>query len=161
MMGRPFQVDWREDEATLGGLYRKERDGQRRTRLQALWLLRQGKSLRETAAVVGVNYRTVQQWVAWYRSGGLAEAGAHRRTGPGRTGRLTLHQQKQLREQAAQGSFRTAQDAVVWVGEQFGVQYRRWGMYDLLHRLRIGKKVPRPLAEKADLAAQEAWKKGA
>ncbi|MBI3950575.1 MAG: helix-turn-helix domain-containing protein [Acidobacteria bacterium] len=32
-----------------------------------------GKSLGEVTEVVGVGYRTVQRWVRWYRTGGLAE----------------------------------------------------------------------------------------
>jgi hypothetical protein len=35
---------------------------------------------------------------------------------------LTVEQQSQLLEQAATGSFFTAQDAVEWVTEHFGVQ---------------------------------------
>ena len=45
--------------------------------------------------------------------------------------------------------------------QQFGVRYTEWGMRSLLHRLKISPKVPRPLAANADLAAQEAWEKGA
>ena len=44
--------------------------------------------------------------------------------------------------------------------EHFGVADTVSGMHQLLRRLRCKPKVPRPLAEKADLAAQEAWKKG-
>jgi hypothetical protein len=52
---RPFAVTWTETAAELGERYRRERDGERRMRLQALWLLRQDKPLGETAAVVGVD----------------------------------------------------------------------------------------------------------
>ena len=162
MQGRPFEVAWQDadDVTTLGERYRHEQDATHRMRWQALWQLRQGMRLSEVAAVVGVNYRTVQQWVAWYRVGGLAEVLGHRREGPGRASRLTDEQQRQVWEQAAQGTLRTAQDAVVWVREQFGVHYTHWGMYKVFRRLRVKKKVPRPLAEKADRAAQADWKKG-
>jgi hypothetical protein len=53
-------VAWQEDAAKLGAQYRAERDYQIRPRLQALWLVRQGRSVRETAGVVGVNERMVQ-----------------------------------------------------------------------------------------------------
>jgi transposase len=46
------------------------------------------------------------------------------------------------------------------VTETFGGTYTEGGMYSLLERLRCKPKVPRPLHEKAQLAEQEAWKKG-
>src|SRR4029453_11976118 len=61
---------------------------------------------------------------------------------------------------AGGGRFRPAAEVVRWVAEHFGVGYTVSGMHQLLRRLRCKPKVPRPLAEKADLAAQEAWKKG-
>jgi len=47
-------------------------------RLQALWLLRKGEYLYQVAAVVGCYPQTVQDWVAWYRKGGLEEVMKHR-----------------------------------------------------------------------------------
>jgi transposase len=32
-----------------------------------------GESLAEVAELVGMGYRTVQNWVVWYRHGGLKE----------------------------------------------------------------------------------------
>ncbi len=46
---------------------------ERRTRLQAFWHLRSGKKMQEVAELVGIAYRTLQYWVAWYRYRGLAE----------------------------------------------------------------------------------------
>ena len=43
----------------------------------------------------------------------------------------------------------------------FGVAYRPGGVSSLVGRLRCHPKVPRPLHEKADPAAQQAWKGGA
>jgi transposase len=83
-VGRPCRIAWQEDAATLRQLYQQERDGPVRTRLHALWLLQEGHNLAETAQLVGVEYRTVQQWVAWYRAGGVAEVRGHRRAGKGR-----------------------------------------------------------------------------
>ena len=53
MYGRRLQTDWQEDEETLRRLYRQEEDHQNRTRLQALRLLRQGRSMKEAAQIVG------------------------------------------------------------------------------------------------------------
>ena len=160
--GRPLRLDWREEDeaAVLGAAYRRERNAELRPRLQALWLLRQGRSLRETAAVVGVHYRTLQTWLAWYRTGGLAAIRAHHQAGRGRTAWLTAEQQAQLQQQAASGAFFTARDVQQWVAETFGVQYTRKGIYRLLARLGCHPKVPRPHNPRSSQAEQTAWKRG-
>jgi transposase len=159
--GRPLVVAWQEDAATLRRLYRAEPDAQIRPRLQALWLLRQGYRMGEVAAVVGVNYRTVQDWLGWYRQGGLPEVRGHRRAGKGRAAYLTRDQQGQLIAEAATGHFFTIADAVAWVVTTFGVTYTAKGMHRLLTRLGCRKKVPRPMNPKTSPEAQAAWKGGA
>jgi|SRR5215207_1365033 len=159
-MARPFRVVWQEDAATLHRLYQQEHDGPLRSRLHALWLLRQGRSLQETAATVGVAYRTVQQWLAWYRTRGVTEVRRHRKGGRGQRARLSAAQQGQLLAHIATGACYTAQDAISWLRAQFGVTYTLSGMYDLLRRQGVRPKVPRPLNPKSSPEAQAAWKKG-
>jgi transposase len=114
------------------------------------------------AELLGVHYRTIQQWVAWYRAGGLAEVRRHRHGGrPGAPSHLSAPQRQALLEQAATGAFATALDAVVWVEQQFGAHYTEAGMLSLFRRLHLKRKVPRPLAGQASMAAQTAWKRGA
>src|SRR4029453_3661375 len=81
MGGRPLVIPWRHSAAELLASYRAERDGRVQPRLHALWLLRGGQGLQATAALVGVTYRTVQEWVRWYRHGGLAAVRTHQRGG--------------------------------------------------------------------------------
>ena len=161
--GRPLVIDWAsaDDAARLKALYQAERRADVRPRLHALWLLRTGRRIREVAAVLGVHERNIQRWVGWYRTGGLAEVTAHRRQGKGQRPLLTVEQQAQLRTHTATGAGRTAAEARRWVRETFGVSYSEGGMYDLLGRLRIHPKVPRPRNPKADAAVQETWKRGA
>lgn len=161
--GRPLGIDWQESAEELFEAYQQEKNIHRRTRLQALWQLRQGKTLKEVSGMVGVSYRTLQRWVAWYRSGGLAEV--LRRT-PGYAtsgGRsyLTPEQEQQVKTRADTGVFRTAQEAAEWIAQQWGIRYRYTGIYGLFRRLKLRKKVPRPQSENASPEAQEAWKKGA
>jgi transposase len=161
MLGRPFRIAWREDEGVLAHAYRHERDAELRPRLHALWLLRRRGRLGAVAELLGVHYRTVQQWVSWYRQGGLAEVRRHRQGGrQGAPSRLSPAQRQALLDQAATGAFATALDAVGWVAQQFGVPYTAGGMHSLFRRLRLKRKVPRPLAGQASLAAQAAWKRG-
>ena len=161
--GRPFQIEWRAEDTAevLRAAYRVEKDPVARSRRQALWLLRTGRSLAEVAAVVGVGYRTVQRWAAWYRRGGPAAVTAPRAGGHGHPARLSPEQQAELAEQVATGRFRTAGEIRDWIAAEFGVAYQVSGVYDLLERLRCRPKVPRPLHSRADRAEQERWKKGA
>lgn len=102
------------------------------------------------------------QWtLRWYREGGIAAIREHRQGNrQGRKPFLTAEQRTQLVAQTVQGTITTIGEGRSWVEEHFGVRYTYWGMRSLFHRLKIKKKVPRPLAAKASLEAQEAWKKG-
>jgi transposase len=158
--GRPIVIAWQDEAAALYARYQQERKPDLRPRWHALWLVRTGRTGRETARVLGVHERSVQQWLAWYRQGGTAEVARHRKAGKGPRARLSGEQQVALLAEAATGRFRTAAAVVARVEEQFGAVYTVSGMHQVLRRLRCHPKVPRPLAEKADLAAQDAWKKG-
>ncbi|MCY4521287.1 MAG: winged helix-turn-helix domain-containing protein [Caldilineaceae bacterium] len=161
-MTRKVAIDGTAEDtaAALHAQYRAEKVTEVRTRLPALWLLRQGQGPTAVAAAVGVSRNSVQPWLRGYRAGGLAEVRAHRRGGHGTPSYLTEAQAKQVVAEAAQGVFATAQAVRDWIEEQFGVVYTRDSMYTLLPRLGIRRKVPRPRHAKTDPQAQETWKKG-
>lgn len=73
-VGRPLVVEWAAEDTAdaLAARYRREREARQARRWQAFWLVRSGRSMREAAAVVGVEERTVGVWLRWYRAGGLA-----------------------------------------------------------------------------------------
>ncbi len=162
MRGRPFEVAGRDEDTTeeLKAAYRRERDIELRTRLHGLWLLRSGRRLSSVAATVGVHYRTVQTWVAWYREGGVPEVVSHRMGGKGQEPFLSDEAQVEVVEEVATGRFRTAGEIRDWIAEQYGVTYKIGGIYSLMHRLRCAPKVPRPIHAKADAEQQASWKKG-
>lgn len=129
-------IEWNETADTLHERLERERNGHRRARLEALWLLRRGHHIGDVGEAVGVDYRTVQRWVSWYRKGGL-ESVLQRTPGyaaPGRPSRLTPEQIEALLARANTGSFRTVWDAVDWVEKQFSVKYTYTGMHALLNR---------------------------
>ena len=160
--GRKLGIEWAagDDAASLYRRYRRERRADVRPRLHALWLVRRGHTTRETAAVLGVDERTVQRWLGWYRAGGLAPIEGRHAGSQGAPSFLTAEQKAELAEEVATGRFRTAAEIRRWVEERWGVAYTEGGMYALLQRLRCGPKVPRPVHAKADTAAQARWKKG-
>lgn len=160
--GRKLTVVWaaEDDAASLYARYRRERRADVRPRLHGLWLVRRGHTTRETAEVLGVDERTVQRWLAWYRAGGLAPLEGRHAGSQGAPSFLTSEQTAELAEEVATGRFRTAAEIRRWVAERWGVSYTEGGMYALLKRLRCAPKVPRPVHEKADHPAQARWKKG-
>jgi transposase len=160
--GRKLTVEWaaEDDAASLYGRYRRERRADVRPRLHGLWLVRTGKTTREVAEVLGVDERTVQRWLAWYRAGGLGPLEGRHAQGHGAPSFLTPDQRTEVSDEVATGRFRTAVEIRVWVQARWGVAYTEGGMYALLQRLRCAPKVPRPIHEKTDQLAQARWKKG-
>lgn len=163
MRGRPFEVEWREEDTpeALKAAYQKERDPEIRTRLQGLWLLSRGWCLGTVAEAVGAHYRSVQRWVTWYREGGLPEVRRHKMGGRGPQPLLSPEAERQIADAVASGQFRTGWEIRAWIGQQFGASYTLGGVYSLLKRLKCAPKVPRPVHAKADREAQAAWKGGA
>ncbi len=163
MAGRPMQVRWAAADTVeaLHAAYRREEAGPVRMRLQGLWLLRRGEPVGGVAQAVGVHYRTAQRWMGWYMAGGLGAVRAHRQGGHGQAPRLDAAAEEAIAAEVATGRFRTAAEIGAWITERYGVTYRPGGLASLLKRLRCRPKVPRPLHAQADLAAQEAWKRGA
>ncbi len=164
-MARPAVIPW-SDEDTVAALHQRylaEPEGVVRTRLHALWLLRQpaaGWTPMTVAAALGVQRSSVQRWLKWYRTGGLAEVCGRRKGGVGKSSFLTPEQKAQVVAEAATGVFATAQAVRDWIEDRFGVAYTRDSMYTLLPRLGIRLKTPRPRHTKADPQAQAAWQKG-
>jgi transposase len=160
--GRKLAVEWsaEDDAASLYARYRRERRPDVRPRLHGLWLVRTGTTTREASEVLGVEERTVQRWLAWYRVGGLAPLEGRHAGSQGAPSFLTPEQKAELAEEVATGRFRTAAEIRRWIEERWGVAYTEGGMYALLHRLRCAPKVPRPIHEKTDQLAQARWKKG-
>lgn len=162
-MGQRVQIEWHESADELKRLYQQERHYWRRTRLHALWHLREGKRIQDEVEMVGVSYRASQNWLAWYRQGGLKAVLARTR-GAGNRGaipKLDARQQRALAAKVELGEFRTVWEAVQWVRQRWDIRYTYKGMYALLQRLESAPKVPRPQSEKADPQQQAAWKRGA
>ena len=112
-------------------------------------------------SLVGKHTRTIQDWIAWYRQGGLEEVLRHRHGGHGgKQSQLKTEQMEALKAAASRGQVRSIQDGVQWAQEQYGVTYTYWGMRGVFARLDLRKKVPRPRNPKASVEQQEAWKKG-
>src|ERR687893_2077447 len=160
MRGRPFEVAWRAEDTpeALKAADQKERNSEVRTRLHGLWLLHCGWRLGMVAQVMGVHYRSVQRWVAWYREGGLSEVRRHRMGGQGPQPWLSPEAASQVSAVVATGPFRTAWEIRDWIAQQYGASYTLGGVYSLLKRLKRAPKARHPVRPKPDRQAQATWK---
>ena len=103
-----------------------------------------------------------ERWVRWYEAGGLEEVARHRLgSGVRPYEAWTPAQAQRLREAVSEGRFRTIGEAMAWCEKELGVKVSYKKLYYWFRRWGYRKKVPRPMAEKANVQAQEGWKKGA
>ena len=116
-------------------LYRAERDGRKKERLHALWLMRSGWTAKRVSAALGVHYTTVQRWVKWYRTGGLDKMVSRRRGGYGRQSYLDEDDLTLLEWEIEAGVFGTAKELRDFIEKQCGVSYTMPGVYSLMKRL--------------------------
>ena len=156
MSGRKLTVDWKHTAEELYAHYNHTPNTQIARRFQALALLRRGRTLKETAAIVGVSIRTVQKWLTGSRTGGLNTITRRTRGGNRATPRspLTPDQQAQRIPHAATQGFRTLREAAAWCREALGVELSERQVQRLFQRLGFRRKVPRPMAVRADAALQ-------
>jgi transposase len=160
--GRPFVVEWQHTAEQLALRAGRERVAALVPRWQGLRLLREGKRLQEVATTLGYSYRQVQDWVAWYRIGGMAEVARHRKGGKGRHPEpLTKAQQQALVAESQQGGFATQAQARTWAAKEWGLTLTEAQMARQFRILELRHNLPRPQSSKADPPAQEAFKKGA
>ena len=162
MQGRPLRIDWSQEDTpdALKARYLAERDFRLRSRLHALWLVREGWSIVRAASVVGVHKDTIGDWVRWYRRGGVSEVLSHKMAGKGKPSFLSAEQERALVDEVSTGRFRTAGEIRDWIESEYGVRYTSGSVYGLLRRLGCSRRVPRSRHDKADVAGQESWKKG-
>ena len=86
MSGRKLTVDEKHTAEELYAHDNNTPNPQIARRFQALALLRRGRTLKETAAIIGVSIRAVQKWRTGFRTGGLDEL-TRRTRGMGRWAR--------------------------------------------------------------------------
>ena len=141
-MGRKLEINWQHTEDELYDAYKAADDLDARSRYQAMWLLKRGKSLSDVAHDVAhetaVSYRTVQRWKTWYNAGGLDKLleNSHggRREVPRR---LTNAQRDRLVEEIETGRFMDFEEIKDWVMQTFGVEYTESGIRSMYYRLRM------------------------
>lgn len=102
-------------------------------RLCALLWLDSGRTQEEVAELLGVTARTIRDWIALYRKGGLKRLCVV--NNHGRECDLNADQQEELRAKIRDGHFRSAKQVRRWIEEKFGQTYSLSGTQALLRRL--------------------------
>lgn len=147
--------------------YRGAHDPVERSHFQMLWLLSQGHSGVQVSQVVGYSAVWVREVARRYNQGGVEAVGDRRRHNPGGQFFLSPGQQEELRQAIAggappQGGVWNSRAVAQWIAQATGrpveaVHVQRGWEY--LRRLGLSPQVPRPRHVKADLEAQEQFKK--
>ena len=105
---------------------------------------------------------SIHKWRTGSCTGGLDALTRRTRGGNRATPRspLTPDQQAQRIPHAATQGFRTLREAAAWCRETLGVELSERPMQRLFHRLGVRRKIPRPMAARADAALQAQGKQG-
>jgi len=147
---------------------RLETNVKQRDRLRAVLLAAEGEQGVELegdqiATRLGRSPRFVDQWLARYRSGGLAAIKPGK--AKGQPPKLAVEKQQAFKARLlagpteADGGVCTLRglDAQRILAAEFGVEMGLSGVYDLMHRLNLSCLKPRPLHRKNDPKAAADW----
>jgi transposase len=145
-------------------LYKTESSPRLARRIHAVYLACKGLTCPQIINITGAGRRTIQKWVKRYNYGSIEELKDKPR--PGQPTKLPAQMEEAFCQRIQAGPLE--QDGVSVLNgpaikrlmeREFGVVYSLWGVYSLLHRLRLSCLCPRPQHEKADPDAQQEFKK--
>ena len=144
-----------------------ERDGAYRVakRLQAVVLNAEGRTSGELAAVLKAPRSKISEWLAQYQVHGIEGLLEGYRSG--RPPELAQAQRQQLGDILDSGPVAYGLDNGVWtspmiawvIEEEFGVQYHPGHVRKLLHAWGFSVQRPRRILARADVAAQDRWRR--
>lgn len=146
----------------LRAQYRASTDAVERRRLQVLWFLAAGKSRSEVVKLTAYNRISVCEVVKRYNAEGFAGVRDRRHENPGCPPLLDAEERARLLKAMQAGDEEGAWGALkiqAWVKEHLGKELYVQRAYELLDQLGFSLQSPRPQHAKADLEAQEDFKK--
>jgi transposase len=151
--------------AELGQRYRAAQQPIERSHLQIVWLLSQGRSECEVAAVTGYGARWITEVVRRYNAEGVDGLGDQRARNTGARPLLSQEDEAALREALAEpptdGGLWSGPKVAAWMTARLGRKVWPQRGWDYLRKLGYSSQVPRPRHAKAASAEeQEAFKRG-
>jgi transposase len=146
--------------AELGQRYRAARQPIERSQLQIVWLLSQGRSEREVAAVTGYGQRWIAEIVRRYNTEGASGLGDQRARNTGARPLLSQEDEAALRDALAEppsdGGLWTGPKVAAWMARRLGRKVWPQRGWDYLKKLEHSLQVPRPKHAKAASAEEQA-----
>jgi len=143
--------------------YRQASDAVERTHWQMLWWLKEGKSAKEVAALLGYSARWVREIVRRWNERGAAGISDHRLEMAGAKpllgNQLRAELALRLQQPPADGGLWTGPKVAAWMQERLGRAVAPQRGWDYLRLVGYSARVPRPQHAKADREQQEAFKK--
>jgi len=157
------------ESGDIGELMRRvrtEKNALQRDRYRAVLLALEGKEALEIATALGRSRRSVQDWVYWYRDGGIDNLLPGKSTG--RPTKLPRDREAEFMARLDAGPrpedrvcTLRGKDVVAILEREFGVKYSLDGAYDLLERLGYSCLKPRPRHEYSDPQEMERFRQEA
>lgn len=122
-----------------------------------------GRRVVDLASEVGVTRGSVNRWLQWYETMGIA--GLLTEMPPGPSPKLTEQQRAEVVALVESGPLTAGYQSGVWTGpmigdlieQRFGVRYHKHNVPRLLHELGFSLQRPRKRLARADLEAQATW----
>jgi transposase len=149
------------DSSALSSLGERRKDARVERRVVALRLIAAGQFAKDVGPIVGVNEKTVREWVAAFNSEGVSSLTYDKYQGG--IPHLTPEQESELAAAIREVPPPEMKVEVwrgwavrQWVKERFGVDYC---IYHVLHRIGFSSLMPRPLHPASDPVSQEEFKK--
>ena len=146
----------------LENCYRKATDPVERSHFQIIWLLAQGKRVREVSEVTGYCANWIWILARRYNQKGPLAVTDQRQHNRGAIPLLSKDQQEQLQhileETASDGRLWTGRKVALWMGKQTRRKIYAQRGWDYLKRLDFSLLIPRPRYHKSNKEQQEAFK---
>ena len=143
--------------------YRTAKEPVARSHWQMVWLLAQGRASEEVAASTGYSVKWIRAVAQRYNQYGPPGLGDRRHHNPGSPGLLSAAQRAALAtalgHPPSDGGLWTGPKVAAWMAATLGHPVHPQRGWEMLQRLGLRPKVPRPRHAKADPAAQAAFKK--
>ena len=163
---KPLKVTYRISLKEISALIRKERDARVRQRLVAMKFIMQGLHVPEVASRMDVSQRPLRKWVHRFNAHGPAALCDAPRSG--QPPKLKRKQVEKFKKRV-RGGVTTKDNTCSLNGKdlqrilknEFCAEYSLSGTYFILHRLGFSCLCPRPQHPKADIEAQDTFKKSA
>jgi transposase len=162
-MAKRVEVKTELTAEALHERYRQASDAVERSHWHMLWLLKEGKSTKEVAALLGYSARWVREIVRRWNERGAAGISDHRAQIAGAKpllgNELRTELALRLQQPPEDGGLWTGPKVAAWMQERLGRPVAPQRGWDYLRLVGYSARVPRRQHAKADREQQEAFKK--